>query len=77
MQVATPLIFVSIALKASLLAVVLVAVSWFIHQFFILPLFDPLRHLPGPSASALQNHFSQVMKCVPSKLFVGNATKLR
>jgi len=77
MQVATALICISIALKASLLAVVLAAVSWFIHQFFILPLFDPLRHLPGPSASALQNHFSQVMKYVPSNLLVGNATKLR
>ncbi|KAJ4473900.1 cytochrome P450 [Lentinula aciculospora] len=34
---------------------------WLFHLLLIAPPFDPLRHLPGPDASRLSNHFSEVM----------------
>lgn len=34
---------------------------WAIHMFLIAPRFDVLRHLPGPTKGALENHFREVM----------------
>ncbi|TFY66204.1 hypothetical protein EVG20_g4878 [Dentipellis fragilis] len=34
---------------------------WAVHLFVIAPRLDPLRHLPGPDGSAMQNHFREVM----------------
>ena len=34
---------------------------WLINLFLIAPPFDPLRHLPGPDAPRLANHFNEVM----------------
>ncbi|RDB28478.1 hypothetical protein Hypma_015095 [Hypsizygus marmoreus] len=35
-------------------------VFWFFNMMFILPLLDPLRKLPGPTGSSMQNHFREV-----------------
>ncbi|KAF8167846.1 cytochrome P450 [Crassisporium funariophilum] len=40
---------------------VLRGLLWLVNMLFFLPLSDPLRHLPGPSGSMLQNHFREVM----------------
>ncbi|KAL5534617.1 hypothetical protein ACEPAG_1080 [Sanghuangporus baumii] len=34
---------------------------WIINLYLIAPPFDPLRHLPGPDAPRLSNHFNEVM----------------
>ncbi|KAL5495647.1 hypothetical protein ACEPAI_1110 [Sanghuangporus weigelae] len=34
---------------------------WIINLYLIAPPFDPLRHLPGPDAPLLSNHFNEVM----------------
>ncbi|KAA1468405.1 cytochrome P450 [Dentipellis sp. KUC8613] len=34
---------------------------WAAYLFVIAPRLDPLRHLPGPDGSAMQNHFREVM----------------
>ncbi|KAF5377300.1 hypothetical protein D9615_006383 [Tricholomella constricta] len=53
-----------VGLKVSAVCIVLVVargVVWFLNMVLIMPLFDPLRKLPGPKASALENHFQDVM----------------
>ena len=34
---------------------------WLFNLFVVAPPFDPLRHLPGPDAPRLKNHFREVM----------------
>jgi hypothetical protein len=34
-------------------------VAWALKTFIIAPPFDPLKRLPGPDASVLQNHFRE------------------
>ena len=37
---------------------------WLFNILLIMPLFDPLKNIPGPGGSALQNHFQEVMEYV-------------
>lgn len=34
---------------------------WILNLLVVAPPFDPLRHLPGPDAPRLKNHFREVM----------------
>ncbi|KAF8060980.1 cytochrome P450 [Lyophyllum atratum] len=54
----------TVGLKVSGVCLVLLlarGVVGFLNMVLVMPLFDPLRHLPGPKASALQNHFQEIM----------------
>ncbi|TFK40912.1 cytochrome P450 [Crucibulum laeve] len=48
-------------LAVGILLVLLRGVVWLLNLLFLLPLSDPLQHLPGPDGSRLQSHFNQVM----------------
>jgi hypothetical protein len=37
-------------------------VLWLAHMFLIALPLDPLKNLPGPSGSLLQNHFREIME---------------
>jgi hypothetical protein len=43
-------------------AVVLKALFSFLYMLLIRPLFDPLRHIPGPEGMYFQTHLRQVME---------------
>jgi len=52
-------------IKTCIVALIIVlfrGVPRWLLSIFLLPLFDPLRHLPGPSASFFQNHFREVLE---------------
>jgi len=46
----------------SLLLLLARGILWFLNMLLVMPLFDPLRNIPGPNGSALQNHFREVME---------------
>lgn len=59
----------SLVLGGKVLGVLLVVqilrgLCWLVNMFFIQPPSDPLRHLPGPDAPKMQNHFREVMEYV-------------
>ncbi|KAF9056432.1 cytochrome P450 [Panaeolus papilionaceus] len=41
--------------------IVLYGLLWFINMVFIKPLFDPLRHIPGPNGAKFESHLPQVL----------------
>jgi len=43
-------------------AVVLKALFSFLYMLLIRPLFDPLRHIPGPDGAYFQTHLRQVLE---------------
>ena len=54
-----------ILLKTCIITLIIVlghrVLQWLFSIFFM-PLSDPLRHLPGPPGSFLQNHFCEVLE---------------
>lgn len=42
--------------------IVLYGLLWFINMVFIKPLFDPLRHIPGPNGAKFESHLPQVLE---------------
>jgi hypothetical protein len=39
-------------------------IAWALNLFIVAPLFDPLKNMPGPKASALGTHYSDVTEYV-------------
>lgn len=57
----------TVAIKASVVFLLLLlarGLVWLTNLLLVLPLFDPLKSLPGPDGGALQNHFRDVMESV-------------
>lgn len=46
----------------ALIAVVLKGLCSFLYMLLIRPLFDPLRHIPGPDGAYFQTHLRQVLE---------------
>jgi hypothetical protein len=46
----------------SLLLLLARGIVWFLNMLLFMPLFDPLKNIPGPDGSALQNHFREVIE---------------
>ena len=46
----------------AIIAVVLKELFSFLYMLLIRPLFDPLRHIPGPEGTYFQTHLRQVLE---------------
>jgi hypothetical protein len=46
----------------SLLLLLARGIVWLLNMLIVLPLYDPLNNMPGPSGSTFQNHFGEVME---------------
>ena len=61
----TPDISISLIIKTCIIALIILpfrgVLRWLLSMFLI-PLSDPLRHLPGPPGSYFQNHFREVLE---------------
>ena len=46
------------------IAIILRGLLSFLYMLLVRPLFDPLRHIPGPEGTYFQTHLRQVMEYV-------------
>jgi hypothetical protein len=61
------LILLTVVVKASIVVLLLLLArgcAWLFNMLLLSPPFDPLKNLPGPDGSALQNHFREIMESV-------------
>jgi hypothetical protein len=60
-------LLLKVVVKASIVVLLLLLArgcAWLFNMFLLCPPFDPLKNLPGPDGSALQNHFREIMEYV-------------
>ena len=60
-NVARPLVLAGKLLGVYILIQIIRGIWWLVNLLLVAPPFDPLRHLPGPDAPRLANHFRDVM----------------